>query len=201
MLVDSQPRPQAPDRRPISPAIAAFVERAATLIKIDRGASHQVLSRALALLRACERQTVPRAPRLEGTCGGLAPWQVSRVVEYVEHNLGATIRASELAAAVCLSPSHFFRSFKAVAGITPARYISRRRIERACQEMSATRQSLTEIALICGFCDQAHFTKVFRRWTGQSPLSWRRAQTTSGPGAPPQPVSGGLRRSGANSGP
>ena len=200
MLVDSQPRPQAPNPRRISPAIAAFVERAATLIKIDRGASHQMLSRALALLRACERQTVSRAPRLEGTCGGLAPWQVSRVVEYVEHNLGATIRASELAAAACLSPSHFFRSFKAVAGITPARYISRRRIERACQEMSATRQSLTEIALICGFCDQAHFTKVFRRWTGESPLSWRRGHRSQ---TLPQPLSGeifGLQRSGVNGG-
>ena len=200
MLVDSQPRPQGSNRPPAAPAIAAFVERAAALIEIDRDASRQLLLRAVALLRASERQPVSHAPPLERRCGGLAPWQVSRVAEYVEHNIGSTIRASELAAAACLSPSHFFRSFKAAAGITPARYISQRRIEHACQEMSTTRQSLTQIALICGFCDQAHFTKVFRRWTGESPLSWRRAHRSE---APPQPVSGGifgLRRSGANGG-
>jgi AraC family transcriptional regulator len=200
MLVDSQPGPQGSNRPPVSPAIAAFVERAAALIEIDRDASRQLLLRAVALLRTSERQPVPHAPPLERRCGGLAPWQVSRVAAYVEQNIGSTIRAAELAAAACLSPSHFFRSFKAAAGMTPARYISQRRIEHACQEMSTTRQSLTQIALICGFCDQAHFTKVFRRWTGESPLSWRRAHCRQ---APPQPVSGGvsgLRRSGANGG-
>jgi len=187
MLVDSQPRPQAPNRQPASATIAAFIERAAALIQIDRDTSHQLLLRAVALLRACQRRPVRHAPGLECTRGALAPWQVRRVVEYIEHNLGSTIKASDLAALVSLSPSHFFRSFKVAAGITPARYISQRRIEHACQAMSTTREPLTQIALACGFCDQAHFTKVFRRWTGQSPLSWRRAHTTSGLEAPPQP--------------
>jgi AraC-like DNA-binding protein len=40
--------------------------------------------------------------------------------------------------------------------------------------MSTTREPLSQIAIACGLCDQAHLCKVFRRMTGMSPSTWRR---------------------------
>ena len=49
----------------------------------------------------------------------------------------------------------------------------RRRLERAQQMMLTTNASLGQIAGECGFADQAHFNKLFRRLVGESPHAWR----------------------------
>jgi AraC family transcriptional regulator len=69
-----------------------------------------------------------------------------------------------------------FRTFKVSVGVPPFHYIARRRLERACTMMMATREPLSQVALACGLCDQAHLSKVFRRLTGMSPSAWRRAR-------------------------
>jgi AraC-like DNA-binding protein len=53
-------------------------------------------------------------------------------------------------------------------------YVSRRRVERAKEMMVTTDQPLTAIASRCGFADQSHFGRVFRRLVGPSPGDWRR---------------------------
>jgi AraC family transcriptional regulator len=179
MLTNSPPLPQPVDGGPsVGAKIASFVERAAALIEVDRDASSELLRQAVALLRS-RRETLrlretPRS-RVHGPeRTRLAPWQVSRILAHIDNNLGSNLRAGELASVIRLSESHFFRCFKRVVGIAPAQYIAQRRIELARQLMTRTRQSLAEIALICGFCDQPHFTRVFRRCVGATPSAWRR---------------------------
>jgi AraC family transcriptional regulator len=45
--------------------------------------------------------------------------------------------------------------------------------------MLATTTPLAEIAVSCGLADQAHFTRLFRRFAGESPGAWRRARATA----------------------
>ena len=105
----------------------------------------------------------------------LARWQVERIFAHVDRHLDVRLRADELAGIANLSSSHFFRCFKRSVGVTPSQYVTQRRIDLARQLMLATELPLTQIALSCGFCDQAHFTRIFRRWVGETPFVWRRA--------------------------
>jgi AraC-like DNA-binding protein len=162
---------------PAVPAtIASLIESAAASFEVDREASRQFLLRASALLRAGkavrERHGRPEAPR---TLGRLAPWQINRVVGYIESNLSSGIQAKDLAALVNLSTSHFFRGFKASVGLTPFEYVSQRRVELALKLMRTTTEPLSQIAVQCGLCDQSHLCRLFRRLVGQTPDAWRRA--------------------------
>ena len=134
--------------------------------------------RQLASLLAVEEQAADEsdAPEAEPQVvrGGLAPWQVRRVAAYVDSNLGEPVSVTELAAVAKLSKGYFCRAFKATMGLTPHTYIVRRRIERAQILMLTTSDTLSQIASICGLTDQAHLTRLFRRFVGQTPHNWRR---------------------------
>ena len=144
-------------------------------------ASRDYLFRALALIRAKQHhtKTTPsaRVPGAQRNRARLAQWQVSRVLSHIEASLKRPLRVSELAQVVNLSTSHFFRAFKFTVGVAPFEYITRRRVQLACELMQNTREPLAQIALSCGLCDQAHFCRVFRRLVGQSPNHWRRANS------------------------
>ena len=103
----------------------------------------------------------------------LAPWQMRRVKEFVNSSLGSTIRLRDCASQARLSVSYFSHAFKATFGTTVCDYVRRRRIERAQQLMLLSTESLSQIALACGFADQAHYCRVFRDVVGMSPNTWR----------------------------
>jgi AraC family transcriptional regulator len=60
-------------------------------------------------------------------------------------------------------------------GLPPMVYVAARRVERAKAMMTSTTERLTEIALACGFADQSHLNRSFRRMVGVSPGVWRRS--------------------------
>lgn len=105
---------------------------------------------------------------------GLAPWQLRRVLAYIETHLLVSLSVSALAEAVCLSKAHFSRTFTLRVGKTPMQFVMHRRLERVCGELSGTREPISQIALSCGFCDQAHLSRVFRRVFGITPGAWRK---------------------------
>ena len=138
------------------------------------------LQRAASALRAA-----PGVPEFGGTTpqrarqiirGGLAPWQKRVLKTHIDTHLENTIRTTELAKLVQLSSFHFCRVFRVSFGHSPHRYLVQRRMERAQELMLTTKFPLGQIAADCGFSDQAHFTKLFRRFAGQSPGEWRRTR-------------------------
>ena len=80
----------------------------------------------------------------------------------------------DLANVVALSRSHFSRSFKHTVGLSPMEYVVVRRVERAKVMIRTTKEPLAEVALACGFADQAHLNRRFRDIVGTSPGRWRR---------------------------
>ncbi|HEY3654351.1 MAG TPA: AraC family transcriptional regulator [Steroidobacteraceae bacterium] len=115
--------------------------------------------------------TATRAPR-----GGLAPWQVRKMTTYVEMHLDSEIVTTDLATLAKLSTFHFCRAFRESFNESPDTYVVRRRVERAQGLMLHSDASLAQIAIDCGFADQAHFNKAFRRIVDTSPGAWRRAR-------------------------
>ena len=107
--------------------------------------------------------------------GGLATWQAKRTLAYIEANLASKMDIDDLANVVALSRSHFSRAFKRSLGFSPMEYVVVRRVERAKAMISGTSEPLAEVALACGFADQAHLNRRFRDIVGISPGRWRRS--------------------------
>ena len=140
----------------------------------ERNRARACLQRAQALLHSVARTSLRSH---EGrTSGGLAPWQVRRVMAYIDMKLATPMRNKDLAALVRLSEFHFNVAFRNSVGEPPHGYIIRRRVERAQGLMLATQKPLSEIAAECGMADQAHLTRLFRNVVGESPAAWRRAR-------------------------
>lgn len=139
----------------------------------ERDSAEDSLSRAAEILQEVD---ATQPPPTKETKGGLAPWQIRKVTSHIEANLDTPIRSSELATVVRLSPCHFSRVFRNSFGCSPLEYVTRRRMEHAQGLMLSTDAPLSQIALDCGLADQAHFSRLFRRFVGETPRSWRRAR-------------------------
>ena len=113
-------------------------------------------------------------PEKQVATGGLAPWQVKKVKQYIDERISHGIPLDELAGQVRLSTSYFSAAFKATFGVPPHNYVVSCRVEHAKQRMMTTNAPLCEIALDCGLADQSHLSRVFRRVTGTTPSAWRR---------------------------
>jgi AraC family transcriptional regulator len=156
--------------------VGHLVRRAMTFLESDREAALRCLSDASALLRSDSPHLDTSAPPASDTLrpGSLARWQTKRTLAYIEANLGSKMAISDLADVVAFSKSHFSRAFKRSLGLSPMAYVTSRRVERAKLMMTSSREQLTEIALACGFADQSHLNRSFRRLVGVSPGFWRR---------------------------
>src|SRR5258706_10263972 len=159
------------DQLDSSHMLASLLETATVALNTDRRVAQKCIRRAAALLG------IDLSPRGDATAershlrGGLAPWQARRLRSYIEDKLDSTIRAGDLAGLVRLSTSYFFRAFRNTFGETPVAYIMKRRMRRAQELMLKSRVSLSQVALESGMCDQAHFSRTFRRIVGnKSPL-------------------------------
>ena len=154
--------------------LARLLETATVALNTDRRVTQKCIRHAAALLGIDLSRAEDAAAERLPSRGGLAPWQAKRLKCYIEDKLDSTIRARDLAALVRLSTSYFSRAFRKTFGDTPGAYIVKRRMLRAQELMSKSQVSLSQVALECGMCDQAHFSRTFRRIVGTNPTVWRR---------------------------
>jgi len=106
--------------------------------------------------------------------GGLAPWQVARTKRYIEANPTERLSTHGLAVLVRLSDKQFARAFRISVGCPPHAYVLQRRILRAKTLIVETDLPLAQIALEAGLADQAHLSRLFRRFFGATPSAYRR---------------------------
>lgn len=78
----------------------------------------------------------------------------------------------EMAHSLYISKYHFIRSFKQAVGLTPHQFQIQNRVRKA-QHMLNNIDSITEVALVTGFCDQSHFIKHFERYVGLTPAVYK----------------------------
>jgi transcriptional regulator GlxA family with amidase domain len=91
----------------------------------------------------------------------------------MQDRIAENLSLAEFACECGLSISAFARAFRVSTGLTPHRYFTSLRIERAKTLLSGERLPLTHIAGAVGYSDQAHFTTAFARHTGHPPARWR----------------------------
>jgi AraC-like DNA-binding protein len=104
---------------------------------------------------------------------------LKRVVTFIDKNYARPITLQTLAAEAGMSITHFRRRFAGILHITPARYLATIRVNAAIKLLTSTHMLLTEIAHACGFYDQSHFIRTFKRLRRQTPAQYRRAHFTA----------------------
>jgi AraC family transcriptional regulator len=100
--------------------------------------------------------------------------RMRRVLDYISAHISDEITLESLAGIAGYSVFHFARKFTLAMGISPARYVSQRRLENAMAELAAGKLPLAEIALNAHFSSQASFTRAFHRATGVTPKEYQR---------------------------
>jgi AraC family transcriptional regulator len=104
--------------------------------------------------------------------------QLAKAIDFMEANLERSIDLADIASSAGVSPSHFARQFRSALGMAPHRYLMQLRTERAKRLLTETAEPVVEIALSCGFANQEHLTRLFKRFCGATPAAYRKARRT-----------------------
>lgn len=169
------------DARALAVPELTFVDRpalAAALIALTRAMAEGDAFAADAAFEALVAAfladpSLGRAP-LPRFRGGLAPAIRRRIADEIDAHLDQPLRLGALANSAGLSVWHFQRMFSQSFGISPQRWITRRRIARA-RDLLRAGGAPAEIAAACGFASQSHLNRSFRAETGLTPGAWRAA--------------------------
>lgn len=154
-------------------SVIGLLDVATRQLQSNQEAAQSAIEQASSLLQGQMRVHLRQGPPASG---GLLPWQVRKVREYVDGHIARRLLVSDLSAVVQLSDGYFSRSFKQALGLSPHAFVLRRRLEFAARLMLESTESLAAIAQRCGFTDQAHLSKQFGRSMGESPAAWRRSR-------------------------
>ncbi|MBD2446381.1 helix-turn-helix transcriptional regulator [Nostoc sp. FACHB-152] len=104
---------------------------------------------------------------------GLAKNKLQLAIDYINANLDQDIKLTDIAELLGISHYYFCHLFKQSVGITPHQYLIQKRIEKAKLLLKNRELSIAEVALECGFIDQSHLTKHFKRLVGLTPKAMR----------------------------
>jgi AraC family transcriptional regulator len=104
---------------------------------------------------------------------GTPSW-VPKINEFLRDNWTTNFSLRELAAITSVHPVTISKNFSRYFGCTLGEFIRKYRIEKALYMIRTTDLALTDIALSCGFADQSHFIRTFKKYTGTVPLHYKK---------------------------
>lgn len=93
---------------------------------------------------------------------------------YLDMNFFEPLKMDDVAAELGVSPGYLARTFKERFGLSPKRYATELKLERAAALLETTDLPVAVVAGAVGFDDQLAFSKAFKKERGASPTAWRR---------------------------
>lgn len=99
--------------------------------------------------------------------------EVRRLWNLIHERFAEQLPLAEISEAMGLSRFHLLRQFRDQIGATPHLYQMQLRVSQA-REMLHGKRSVSDVALACGFSDQSHFTRCFKRIVGYTPAAFKR---------------------------
>jgi len=110
--------------------------------------------------------------------GNSAPCWLARVKDRLADEISEPASIRELAREAGVHPVHLARVFRKFENQTPGEYLHRLQVRAACKLLRDPEWTLAAIAAECGFSDQSHLNRIFRRMTGSTPARFRDAITS-----------------------
>ena len=107
--------------------------------------------------------------------GSRPPSWLRQAKELLHARFAESLKLSEIASEVGVHPVHLAQTFRKSYRCTVGDYVRELRIQYACHELASSEKSIVDIALSAGFCDQSHFDRTFKRFTGVAPSLYREA--------------------------
>jgi AraC-like DNA-binding protein len=103
------------------------------------------------------------------------PAWAQELKEIIQDHIDTSLTLKEISKELNISPSYLSREFSKYFGdVSFGEYIQKQRIERAKELMNDRKYSLTEITYLTGFSDQSHFSRIFKKITGENPSDFRK---------------------------
>jgi YesN/AraC family two-component response regulator len=99
---------------------------------------------------------------------------VTSALKIIDYNYCSIITIEQIAEYLSVDPAYFSRRFAQKIGVSPKRYIIKKRIERAKELLCSTDAGVFEIANSVGYEDQFYFYKIFKKYTNLSPSEYRK---------------------------
>ena len=160
-----------PIYRPQSPAQGQAVRDTMLYIANSDQASPLHLIGHLCLFLDGLMQSSSTRRELRG--GQLRDFYIQEAVTYMEHNYPWEITVEDLADVCKLNRSYFSKIFKENMGCPPQEFLIRLRLSKAADLMKGTSHSIGDISQMCGYPNQLHFSRAFKKRYGVSPREWR----------------------------
>lgn len=113
-----------------------------------------------------QHQTVPS--------NSLSDSSLEDIQSYIDEHLEQSIVLEQLANICSMSVYNFSKSFKAKTGSSPYKYVTNRRISKACELLCSTDNAIADVAYKVGFSSQSHMTELFRKTLGTTPARYRK---------------------------
>ena len=104
---------------------------------------------------------------------------LSKAVSYISTNYMHKISLEDVAEYIYLSPSYLCKIFKDEMKMNFSNYLNKVRVEKGKILLLSEQLTITEIAILVGFCDQSYFNKVFKKVTGVTPKKFREQSGTT----------------------
>lgn len=99
--------------------------------------------------------------------------QIKQALEFIENSYALPLTLEELSASIGMSRKYFCQFFKEMTQRSPIDYLNHYRIERACDLLRLSNQSIMDIAENTGFHDMSYFTKMFKKYKGITPKQYQ----------------------------
>jgi AraC family transcriptional regulator len=112
-------------------------------------------------------------PKLKQYQAGLPKHKLQQAIDYIQANLDQKLSLEAIAQHLNMSVYYFCELFKQSMGIAPYKYVLQQRVERAKLLLKDEERAIVDIALECGFANQTHLNKHFRKLTGMTPKTYR----------------------------
>ena len=106
------------------------------------------------------------------------PAWAQELKEIIQDHIDTNLSLKEISKGLEINPSYLSREFsKYFEDLSFGDYIRKLRIEKAKELIASGKYSLTEISYLTGFSDQSHFTRIFKKYTGENPLFFKKSKS------------------------
>ncbi|WP_130607498.1 helix-turn-helix domain-containing protein [Cohnella abietis] len=105
------------------------------------------------------------------------------IAAYLDEHFFEDVGLIDVATRYHMDPSHLSRQFKSVTGENFIEYVTRKRMEKACELLRESDRKINDIAELVGYENQRYFSQVFKKFTGLTPSEYRESPAPVSPSA------------------